>query len=138
MVTNPGIPIPSAMPRVFLETPFNGAEDGEDADVGDCTVDGVKVIVTGTDAEVNTVSVESTCKVGCDVGVAEDIDDLGWSVMLKCVDQKFSLSKKQKVFESLRLNPSAWTVQTKELVPSPPIRMGSSPISKMVIFVSPF
>ena len=38
---NPGIPIPSAMPRASLEKPLNGADDGEDEDVEDCMVDGV-------------------------------------------------------------------------------------------------
>jgi hypothetical protein len=39
MAINPGIPIPSAMPRVSLERPFNGTDDGVDEDVGDCTVE---------------------------------------------------------------------------------------------------
>jgi hypothetical protein len=30
MAINPGIPIPSAMPRVSLERPFDGADDGAD------------------------------------------------------------------------------------------------------------
>ena len=33
MAINPGIPIPSAMPRVSLERPVNGAEDDEDVKV---------------------------------------------------------------------------------------------------------
>jgi len=43
MAIGPGIPIPSAMSRVSLERPFNGADDGEDEDVGGCIdmVDGV-------------------------------------------------------------------------------------------------
>ena len=43
MAINPGIPIPSAISRVSLERSFNGADDGEDEDVGDCMlmVDGV-------------------------------------------------------------------------------------------------
>jgi hypothetical protein len=41
MAINPGIPIPSAMPRASLEKPLNGADDGEDEDVKDCMVDGV-------------------------------------------------------------------------------------------------
>ena len=36
MAINPGIPIPSAMPRVSLERPFNDADDGVDEDVEDC------------------------------------------------------------------------------------------------------
>ena len=36
MAINPGIPIPSAMPRVSLERPFNEADDGVDEDVEDC------------------------------------------------------------------------------------------------------
>lgn len=39
-----GIPIPSAMPS-SVEIPFNGADDGEDEDVGDCIVVEDKVIV---------------------------------------------------------------------------------------------
>jgi hypothetical protein len=40
MAITPGIPIPSAMPRVSLERPFNGADDGvdENINVGDCMV----------------------------------------------------------------------------------------------------
>ena len=41
MAINPGIPIPSAMPRVSLERPFNGADDGEDEDVGGSMADDV-------------------------------------------------------------------------------------------------
>ena len=41
MAINPGIPIPSAMSRVSLERPFNGADDGEDEDVGGSMADGV-------------------------------------------------------------------------------------------------
>ena len=37
MAINPGIPIPTAIPRVSLEWPFNS----EDEDVGGCMVDNV-------------------------------------------------------------------------------------------------
>jgi hypothetical protein len=86
MAINPGIPIPSAMPRVSLERPFNGAEDG------------VIKVIAGTNAEVAGVGV----------------------VILKYVDgtllvpsNSFPTSVKRKVFESSRLNPWTWTVQTK-------------------------
>ena len=84
MAINPGIPIPSAMPRVSLEIPLNGAEDGEDEGVAVCTVDSVNVIA-GTDAE---VAAEPIAKVG--VVIAEDVvvaeDDPDWSVILKNAD----------------------------------------------------
>ena len=91
MAINPGIPIPSAMPRVPLERPFNGAEDGEDEDAV-CTVEIVSVPESttvllvdvyssvepviefvGTDAEIAVERIEPTIKVG--VGVAEDDPD---------------------------------------------------------------
>ena len=68
MAINPGIPTPSAMPRVSLERPVNGTKDGEAEDVAVCTVDSVKVTIAGMDAE---VAVEP--KVGVDV--AEDDPD---------------------------------------------------------------
>jgi hypothetical protein len=54
MAITPGIPIPSAMPRVSLERPFNGADDGvdENINVGDCMVDvgsGLSEWVWGTE-----------------------------------------------------------------------------------------
>ena len=70
MAINPGIPIPSVMPRVSLERPVNGAEDGEDEDVTVCTVDNVKVTIAGTDAE---VFIEP--KVGVNVAVAVPVLD---------------------------------------------------------------
>jgi hypothetical protein len=81
MAINPGIPIPRAMPRVSLERPFNGADDREDEDVAVCmvgsvsvpqstepTVDSVKLVIVGMDAEIAVEWLEP--KVG--VGVAED------------------------------------------------------------------
>jgi hypothetical protein len=47
MAITPGIPIPSAMPRVSLERPFNGVDDGVDENVGDCMVDVVSEWVWG-------------------------------------------------------------------------------------------
>ena len=51
MAINPEIPIPSAMPRVSLERPFNGAENGEedeeddeDEDVAAC-VDNMELVI---------------------------------------------------------------------------------------------
>jgi hypothetical protein len=83
MAINPGIPTPSAMPRVSLEGPVNGAKDGEAEGVAVC--DSVKFAIAGTDAEGFVepkigvdVAVES--KVGIDV--AED-DPL---VILKVAD----------------------------------------------------
>ena len=72
MVINPGIPTPSAMPRVSLERPVNGTKDGEDEDVAVCTVDSVKVTIAGTDAEVFVepkvgVGIAVEPKVGVDV-----------------------------------------------------------------------
>ena len=64
MAINPGIPIPSAMPRASLERPVKGAEDGEDEEVAV----NVKVTIAGTDAQ---VAVEP--KVGVDV-VEDDPD----------------------------------------------------------------
>ena len=76
MAINPGIPIPSAMPRVPPERPFNGAEDGEDEDVAVCTVEIVTVpqvsvpesteldaysvdpVIVGTDAEIDVERLE--------------------------------------------------------------------------------
>jgi hypothetical protein len=84
MAINPGTSIPSAMPRISLEGPFNGAGDGEDEDVIVCTVDtvsvpqsteptveSVKLVMVGTDAEIAVEWLES--KVG--VGIAEDDPD---------------------------------------------------------------
>ena len=82
MAINPGTPIPSAMPRISLEGPFNRAGDGEYEDVTVCTVDTVSVPQSteptvdnvkcvGMDAEIAVELLES--KVG--VGVAEDDPD---------------------------------------------------------------
>ena len=75
MAITPGIPIPSAMPRVSLERPFNGADDGvdENINVGDCMVDvgsGLSEWVWGTE----TMDV---CDFICEdnVVVANDITD---------------------------------------------------------------
>lgn len=81
MAINPGTPIPSAMPRISLEGPFNRAGDGEYEDVTVCTVDtvsvpqsteptvdSVKLVIVGMDAEITVEWLEP--KVG--VGVAED------------------------------------------------------------------
>ena len=78
MAINPGIPIPIAMPRVSLERPVNGAEDGEDEDVAVCTVDSVKVAIAGTDAEgfvEPKVGVNVAVEPEVDVDVAEDDPD---------------------------------------------------------------
>ena len=71
MAINPGIPIPIATPRVSLERPVNGAEDGEGEDVVVCAVDSVKVIDAGTDTEGFVVDVN----VAVDVDLAEDDPD---------------------------------------------------------------
>ena len=68
MAINPGIPIPSAMPRFSLERPVNGAEDGEDEDMVVCTVDSVKVTIVGTDVEGFVMP-----KVGVDVAVEPEV-----------------------------------------------------------------
>jgi hypothetical protein len=88
MAINPGIPIPSATPRVSLERPVTGAEDGKDEDVAVCTVDSVKVTIAGTDAEVFVepkvdvnaavepkVDVDAAVEPKVDVDVAEDDSD---------------------------------------------------------------
>ena len=62
MAITPGIPIPSAMPRVSLERPFNGADDGADEDVGDCGGSSTETMVDGVICEDNAV-------------VADDITD---------------------------------------------------------------
>jgi hypothetical protein len=69
------------MPRVSLEMPFNGAEDGEDEDVAvrtvdtvsvpqstEPTVDCVKLVTVGTDAEIAVEWLEPKVS----VGIAED------------------------------------------------------------------
>ena len=84
LTINPGIPTPSAMPRVSLERPFNGAEDGEEdgeKDIDDddddddenvtACVDSVELVIVGTDAGIAVERPEP--KVG--VGVAEDDPD---------------------------------------------------------------
>jgi hypothetical protein len=70
MAINPGIPIPIAMPRVSLERPVNGAEDGEDEDVAVCTVYSVEV--TGTDTEGFVDGANVAVEPEVDVDVAED------------------------------------------------------------------
>ena len=74
MAIIPGIPIPIAMPRVSLERPVNGAEDGEGEDVAVCTVDSVEVTIAGMDAE-GFVEPKVDVNVAVDVGLAEDDPD---------------------------------------------------------------
>jgi hypothetical protein len=71
MAIIPGIPIPSAMPRVSLERPFNGADDGVDENVGNCMVDvgsGLSEWLWGTEMSV-------VCGVFCEDNVADDMTD---------------------------------------------------------------
>ena len=115
MVINPGIPIPSAIPReVSLERPFNGADDDDDVDVEDCMVDGVicednNVIaddITDEDPKLDKAVVEPKVSVGIVIFRSY--------VILKDADREniqppvvvlVLRNKKRNVFENVRLNP---------------------------------
>ena len=87
MVSSPGIPIPSAMPKVSPERPSNGADDGGDEVVG-----------------VDKVVVEP--KVGADVMILKGGDAVEYAGVVSSPLLSISSgSKKRNTFENVRLNP---------------------------------
>jgi hypothetical protein len=111
MAINPGIPIPSAIPRVStLERSFNEVDDGVDEEVGDCMVDvglepqpvGTESIdgvisenidnsatvvadgITDEDAKLDIGPIMVTVVVGCRIG--NDIDEVDLELDMVTVD----------------------------------------------------
>ena len=76
MAINPGIPIPSAIPRVStLERPFIEADDGVDEEVGVCMVDvGSEPQPVGTESIDGVIceNIENCTTVVADVITDED------------------------------------------------------------------
>ena len=114
MAIKPGIPIPSVMPR---EKPLNGADDGEDEDVGDCMANGVicednnAVADDIADEDVKVDKVVVIAKLDKVVVKPDKVGAAAGAVILKDGDLEniqpsvvVLRNKKRNVFETVRLN----------------------------------